>query len=164
METQSLISAGVVPALVVEDAKAAIGFYERAFGAVEMVRQTTPDRTKIIHASMALNGGTFFLSDEFPEVGGGRSPERLGGSSVTLHLDVGDVDTAFDRAVAAGATVEMALADAFWGARYGKLRDPFGHVWSLSTQQRAVSEGELAEGSEEHAPPRPPVETPTKAG
>ena len=163
METQSPVSTGVIPYLTVDDAAGAIAFYEQAFGATEMFRQTTPDRAKIIHASLALNGGTFFLSDSYPEMGGGKSPRTLGGSAVTLHMEVPDVDSVYARAVAAGAKVEMPLADQFWGARYGKLRDPFGHVWSLSTQQRVVAERELAEGAAKHFPPPGAVESPVRA-
>ena len=162
METQSPVSTGVIPYLTVDDAARAIAFYQQAFGATEMFRQMTADRSKIIHASLALNGGTFFLSDVFPEMGD-KSPEALGGSAVTLHLEVADVDNLFARALAAGAKEEMPLADQFWGARYGKVRDPFGHFWSLSTQQRVVSEGELAAAAAKHFPPRGPVESSVRA-
>ena len=142
----------LAPYLTVDDAKAAIDFYERAFGAVELSRQPTPDGAKLIHAALSFNGGLLMLSDDFPEMAGGmrRSPKALGGSPVTLHLDLPDVDRVWQRAVDAGATVTLPLADMFWGDRYGKLRDPFGHEWSLATRKRQASQAELDAGTQKH--------------
>ena len=135
----------LAPYLTVDDAKAAIAFYERAFGAVELSRQATPDGEKLIHAALTINGGLFMLCDDFPEMTGGkrRTPRALGGTAVTLHLDLPDVDATWAKAVEAGAAVTMPLADQFWGDRYGKLEDPFGHSWSLATRKRAVAQAEL---------------------
>jgi PhnB protein len=140
------------PYITVDDAKAAIDFYVRAFGAEELSRQCTPDGAKIIHAALSFNGGMMMLSDDFPEMHGGkpRTPKAFGGTAVTLHLDLPDVDSVFQRAVAAGATVTMPLEDQFWGDRYGKLRDPFGHEWSLATRKQSASQAELDRGSERH--------------
>ncbi|MBI1207916.1 MAG: VOC family protein [Azospirillum sp.] len=137
---------GVLPHIVVADGDAAIAFYKAAFGAVEAFRMAVPGGTKVMHACLLINGGTLMLCDDFPEYCGGtsRAATALGGSPVTLHLNVADVDAAFARAVAAGAEVTMPLADQFWGARYGTLRDPFGHSWSLSTEVRVVPPEELA--------------------
>ena len=82
------------------------------------------------------------LVDEMLEYGA-KSPKSLGGSAVTLHLYVDDVDAAFARAVAAGAKVTMPLADQFWGDRYGQLEDPFGHKWSIATHKRDVTPEEM---------------------
>jgi PhnB protein len=144
----------LAPYLVVDDAKAAIAFYEKAFGAKELSRQPTPDGSKLIHAALDINGGLLMLSDDFPEMSGGakRTPTALGGTPVTLHLDLPDVDAMFDRAVKAGARVAMPLADQFWGDRYGKLVDPFGHSWSLATRKSQPSEAELASGAKKHFP------------
>ena len=147
----------VAPYLAVDDARAAITFYERAFGAVVTHRQDTPDGQKVIHAALAINGGLVMLCDDFPEMKGGRSshPRALGGTPVTIHLDLPDVDALWGRAVDAGATVDMPLADQFWGDRYGILTDPFGHRWSLATRKRAVTRDDLDRGAAEHFPARP---------
>lgn len=123
--------AGVVAHLVCGGASDAIDFYRQAFGGEEQMRLAGPDG-KLVHASMLINGTMVMLMDEFPEMGG-LSPTSLGGSPVTLHLTVPDVDAAFERAVSAGATVVMPVADQFWGDRYGCVQDPFGHLWSLAT-------------------------------
>jgi PhnB protein len=136
----------VAPYLTVSDANAAIDFYQTAFGAVEVSRMPGPDGKKLIHAAMTINGGLVMMSDDIPEFNDGRSstPESFGGSPVTIHLNVPDVDAAWDRAVQAGATVIMPLADQFWGDRYGQLRDPFGHNWSLSTPGTPRNPEEMA--------------------
>jgi PhnB protein len=122
---------GVIAHLVCAGAADAIDFYRTAFGAEEQTRLPGPDG-KLVHAAVFINGAMVMLMDEFPEMGG-LSPTSLGGSPVTLHLTVPDVDAAFERAVAAGATVVMPVEDQFWGDRYGCVRDPFGHLWSLAT-------------------------------
>jgi PhnB protein len=141
----------VTPHLVVDDASAAIDFYVRAFGAKELSRQATPDGKKLIHASLSFNGGLVMLCDEFPEMGGGSAaPRSLGGSAVTIHLDLPDVDATYATAVAAGATATMPPADMFWGDRYGKLVDPFGHHWSLATRKKAATPSDLDAGAAAH--------------
>ena len=144
--------APLMPHLCVSPAAEAIKFYEKAFGATLLFRADTPDGRRILHASMKLpNGGTFMLNDDFPEFSGGTksTPQALGGSPVTLHIDLEDVDAAWKRAVDAGAKVEMELADQFWGDRYGSVVDPFGHRWSLATHKRDVSEEEVAAAAKE---------------
>jgi PhnB protein len=123
----------VTPHLTVSDAKAAVAFYQRAFAARETRRMEAEDGRRLLHAALALNGGVVMLSDDFPEFNGGRrrAPGPEGGTGVTIHLNVTDVDAAMARAIAAGATALMQPADMFWGQRYGKVRDPFGHEWSL---------------------------------
>lgn len=120
----------VTPHIVVRGAAKAIEFYRAAFGAEELCRMPGPDGS-IMHAELRIGNARVMLCDEFPEVA--RSPQSIGGSPVTLHLYVADVDAAAARAVKAGATVTMPIADQFWGDRYGKLRDPFGHSWSVAT-------------------------------
>lgn len=129
------------PYLVCRDAAAAIDFYVRAFGAVELGRFAGDDG-RILHAELRISDASLMVSDEWPDYGA-VSPQALNGSPVTLHLYVPDVDAAMARAVAAGATVTMPVADMFWGDRYGKLSDPFGHQWSLATHQREVSFEEM---------------------
>jgi PhnB protein len=142
----------LTPYLTVDDANAAIAFYQRAFGAELHAKHPAPDGKKLMHAALTIRGALLMLCDDFPEMRGGvrQSPKALGGSPVTLHLDVEDVDAAFERATQAGATVTMPLADQFWGDRYGKLRDPFGHEWSLATRKRATSEAEVTAGARQY--------------
>jgi PhnB protein len=140
----------LTPHISVAGAAAAIDFYRRAFGTVEAMRHAMPDGSKIMHARLTFpDGGELFLADDFPEFNNGKSsaPPAFGGSPVTLHLSVDDVDALWAQAVAAGATITMPLADQFWGDRYGRLRDPFGHEWSLSSPQRNPSVAELDAGA-----------------
>ncbi|MCV7346587.1 VOC family protein [Mycolicibacterium rhodesiae] len=132
------------PHLVVDDAPAAIDFYIKAFGATEIGRVPRPDG-KLIHAALQINGAMIMLNDDFPEMSEGRSmtPPALGGTPVTIHLTVTDVDQKFQQALDAGATVVMPLEDQFWGDRYGMVRDPFGHQWSLGQPVREVSYDEI---------------------
>ena len=132
------------PHLVVDDANAAIDFYIKAFGAVEVGRIPGPDG-KLIHGAVQIDGATVMLADDFPEMSDGKSmtPKALGGTPVTVHLTVTDVETRFQQAVDAGATVVMPLEDQFWGDRYGMVRDPFGHRWSLGQPVREVSYEEI---------------------
>jgi len=132
------------PHLVVDDANAAIDFYVKAFGAVEVGRIPGPDG-KLIHGAVQIDGATVMLADDFPEMSDGKSmtPKALGGTPVTIHLTVTDVETRFQQAVDAGATVVMPLEAQFWGDRYGMVRDPFGHQWSLGQPVREVSYEEI---------------------
>lgn len=138
------IEPAVLPHLVVDDAAAAIDFYVKAFGAEEIGRVPGPDG-KLVHAAVRINGSTVMLNDDFPEMCGGKSmtPTSLGGTPVTIHLTVTDVDTKFQRALDAGATLVMPLDDQFWGDRYGVVADPFGHQWSLGQPVREVSPEEI---------------------
>jgi PhnB protein len=140
------VEPAVIPHLVVDNAAAAIDFYVKAFGAEELGRVPGPDG-KLIHAAVKINGFTVMLNDDFPEMCGGKSmtPKALGGTPVTIHLTVTDVDTKFQRALDAGATVVMPVEDQFWGDRYGVLADPFGHNWSLGQPVREVSMDEIQE-------------------
>ncbi|MDT5189442.1 MAG: PhnB protein [Mycobacterium sp.] len=135
----------VAPHLVVDDAAAAIDFYVKAFGATEYGRVPHPDG-RLVHAALDINGSMVMLNDDFPEYSDGKSstPKALGGTPVTIHLQVVDVASAFQRAVDAGATVIAPLEDQFWGDRYGVIRDPFGHHWSLGQPVRTVSPEEIA--------------------
>ena len=133
----------LAPYLTVDNAAAAIVFYTHVFGGTEMTRQEAPDG-KIIHATLDINGGTLFLSDDFE----GRTPLSLGGSPITIHVTMADVDGPWNRALAAGATVGMPLEDQFWGSRYGIFVDPFGHRWSLGTPAKEVSKEDLGKGAE----------------
>ncbi len=141
----------VTPYLVVSNGEHAIEFYKKAFGAGELYRMPAPDG-RLMHASLEINGSCVMLSDEFPEHGGNRAPDMIGSTTVTIHLQVPNADKAFAQAVAAGATVIMPLADMFWGDRYGKLRDPFGHEWSIAHHVRDVPPAEIAEAAKKAFP------------
>jgi PhnB protein len=136
----------VTPYLTVNDAARAIDFYKRAFGAQETVRMQGPPG-KIGHAELKIGDSIVMLADEMPG-SGSRSPQSLGGSTVNIFLYVKDVDSAFKQAVNAGAKVEAPLADMFWGDRYGKLSDPFGHSWSLATHKEDVAPEEMQKRSQ----------------
>ena len=140
------VQPAVSPHLVVDDAAAAIDFYVKAFDAVEYGRVPGPDG-KLIHAALNINGFMVMLNDDFPEYNDGKSstPIALGGTPVTIHLTVTNVDSKFQQAIDAGATVVQPLEDQFWGDRYGVLRDPFGHQWSLGQPVREVSPEEIQE-------------------
>ncbi len=135
----------VTPGFVVDDGAAAIEFYKRAFGAEELSRSTAPGG-KIMHAELQIGNSKLFLSDEIPEMGV-RSAKSFGGSPVGLWLYVPDVDRLFARAVAAGARPTNPPVDMFWGDRFGRLTDPFGHTWSIATHTEDVPPGEMAERS-----------------
>ena len=132
------------PHLIVDGAAAAIDFYVNAFNAVELGRVPGSDG-RLIHAAVQINGSTVLLNDDFPEMRGGKSmtPTALGGTPVTIHLTVVDVNARFQQAIDAGATVIRPLEDQFWGDRYGVLRDPFGHHWSMGQPVREVSREEI---------------------
>jgi len=132
---------GVTPYLSVNDAVAAIEFYKQGFGATEVMRLPGPDG-KLGHAEIKIGDALVMLADEFPEYGN-LSPRTLGGSAVRLHLYVEDVDAFFDKAVAAGAKVLIPLANQFYGDRSGRLEDPFGHVWLVSTHIEDVAPEEM---------------------
>jgi uncharacterized glyoxalase superfamily protein PhnB len=133
----------VTPHLVIKDAAAAIEFYKKAFGAEETFRMPGPGGS-IMHAEIRIGDSPIMLAAEYPDWGV-VGPETLGGSPVTVHLYVKDVDTVFDQAVKAGAKATMPPADQFWGDRYGKLQDPFGHTWGVATHIEDVPPEEMGE-------------------
>jgi PhnB protein len=131
----------VTPYLIIEGAAAAIEFYQKAFGAQELLRYPAPDGT-IGHAEIKIGDSPIMLADAYP-VMGYNGPKSLGGSPVSLMIYVENVDTVFDQAVQAGATVKEAVTDKFYGDRTGSLIDPFGHVWHVSTHMEDVSLEEM---------------------
>jgi PhnB protein len=137
----------VTPYLTVNDANRAIEFYQKAFGAKEVMRMNGPSN-KIGHAELKIGDSVIMLADEFPQ-GGNKSPQSLGGTTVNIFLYFADVDSAWNQAVSAGAKVDQPLADMFWGDRYGKLIDPFGHSWSLATHKEDVAPAEMERRAKE---------------
>lgn len=132
----------ITPHLVIRNAAQAIEFYKKAFGAEELYRSPGPDGKKLMHAALNIGNSRIFLCDEFPEMGG-KSPLSLNGTPVTLHLYVEDVDKVFQQAVQAGAQVVMPVNDQFWGDRYGMLKDPYGHHWSVASHVEDVPPAEV---------------------
>lgn len=133
----------VTPHLVCAGAADAIEFYKKAFNAVETARLPGPDG-KLMHAAVRIGDSTVMLTDESPDWGC-FGPRSLKGSPVTIHLYVDDVDAVVDQAVKAGGKIIMPVEDMFWGDRYGKLEDPFGHHWSVATHLREVTPEEMKE-------------------
>jgi len=131
----------VAPYLAIKGAARALDFYAKAFGAVEVYRLAVPDG-RIGHAEIRLGDSLIMLSDEFPEFGG-KAPSALGGTPVSTHLYVEDVDAFFARAVAAGATARKPVMDQFDGDRSGELEDPFGHLWWVATHREDVPPAEM---------------------
>jgi PhnB protein len=137
-----------IPHLIVNDGKAALKFYKEVFDSEEGDSMMEPNGTRLMHGEIVLEGHKLFLSDEFSEKEGGtcRMPQTLGGTSVRITLETSNADAIVERAVARGARVIMPLQDMFWGARYGKIRDPFGHEWGINQQlqERTAEETEAA--------------------
>lgn len=139
----------VTPHLVCAGAAAAIDFYKKAFGAVEHGRLPGPDG-RIMHAMLRIGDSAVMLVDEMPEWGS-LGPKALKGSPVTIHLYVDDADAFVKRAAQAGAKVTMPVAEQFWGDRYGRIEDPFGHHWSVATHVRDVTPEEMKQAMQKMA-------------
>ena len=138
----------LTPSLTVRDAARAIEFYKQAFGAEVRGGVAKGPDGKVMHAELQIGDSVIMLTDEFPEFGS-LSPQSSGGTGMSLHIYVDGVDAAFDRAVKAGAQVEMPVSDQFWGDRYGKLKDPFGHKWSIATHVKDMSADEMKRSMDE---------------
>jgi PhnB protein len=136
----------VTPHLVCAGAADAIEFYKKAFNAVEIGRTAGP-QGKLLHGLIRIGDSKVMLVDEFPDWGS-FGPKSLKGSPVTMHLYVEDVDAFVAHAAAAGAKITMPLQDVFWGDRYCKLEDPFGHHWSVATHVREVSPEEMQQAAQ----------------
>jgi uncharacterized glyoxalase superfamily protein PhnB len=144
-EARRDVNPSLSPHLVCAGAAEAIDFYKQAFGAEEMIRLPGQDG-KLMHGCVRINGAMVMLVDENAECGM-LGPKSLNGSPVSIHLNVEDVDAFIARAIKAGATLTMPIADMFWGDRFGMIEDPFGHKWSIATHLRDVSEAELKQAA-----------------
>ena len=133
----------VTPHLTIEGASDAIKFYKKAFGAKELSRMKAPDGKRLMHAMIMIGNSVVMLNDAFPEWGG-KGPKALGGTPFAVHLYVEDADKVFRKALKAGATVAMPMADMFWGDRYGILLDPFGHRWAIATHKKDMTPAQMA--------------------
>jgi PhnB protein len=141
----------VTPYLIVKGGARAIEFYERAFAARELFRLMQPDG-RVGHAELEIGDSRVMLADEHPEIGA-LSPQSIGGSPVTIHLYVEDVDATVARAVEAGAKITRPVADQFYGDRNGGVTDPFGHVWFVATHKEDVPAEELERRAAAQHPP-----------
>ena len=129
------------PYLAIKNGVKALEFYRKAFGATEIYKLILPD-DRLGHAEIRLGDSVIMLSDEFPEFGR-KAPETLGGSPVSIHLYVEDVDAFFKRALAAGAKKRKPVKDQFYDDRSGQLEDPFGHLWWVATHKEDVAPEEM---------------------
>jgi len=131
----------VIPYLHIKGAAQALEFYKSAFGAKEVVRMPGPGG-QVMHAELKIGDSMIMLSDEHPQMGA-LGPQSVGGTPVTLHLYVENVDAVVQKAVAAGATLDQPVKDQFYGDRSGLLTDPFGHKWHVATHVEDVSPEDL---------------------
>jgi uncharacterized glyoxalase superfamily protein PhnB len=138
----------ITPHIVVKDTRKAVDFYKRAFGAEERGMAEGPGG-KIMHAELKIGDSILMLNDEMPEFGAHSPSSTKADTCVSLHLYVDNADKVFKSALAAGAVETMPLQDQFWGDRYGKLRDPFGHSWSIATHIKDMSPEEMKEAMDE---------------
>ncbi len=130
----------LTPHLVIDGANEAIAFYKKAFGAEQLELMPSPDG-KVLHCTLKIFDSNIMLCDP---MGDAKDAKALSGSPVCLHLFVEDVDKVYEQAIAAGAKETMPIFDAFWGDRYGKLEDPFGHSWSVATRKENLSPEQIA--------------------
>lgn len=137
----------ITPYLCVDGAAAAIDFYVSVLGATERMRMPAPDG-RIGHAELELGNSVIMLADEYPEMNF-RSPKAVGGTPITLHAYVEDVDAVFTKALARGAKELSPVKDEFYGDRTGQLEDPFGHRWNLATHVEDVPEEEMEKRAKE---------------
>lgn len=136
----------ITPVLIVKNGDEAIEFYKNGFGVEERCRMKAPDG-RVAHAELKLGDSVFMLSDEYPEMKC-LSPKTIGGSPVSMYVYVDDVDSIFNKAISAGGKVLDPVKDQFWGDRQGRLEDPFGHLWSIATHKKDLSEEEMKKAAE----------------
>ncbi len=147
-----------IPHLIVSDGLAALEFYKEVFGGEDGHNMMSQDGTKLMHGEVVVDGHKLFVSDWFAPSDGGTldSLDRLGGTCVRITIEVDDADAVITRAVERGSKVLMPATDMFWGARYGKIRDPYGHEWGINQQQQEMTpEQEQAQADEFFASQRP---------
>jgi PhnB protein len=132
----------LTPHLFVRDADGAVAFYRTVFGATELLRNILPDG-RVLFVELAVGPARLLVSEETPSLGA-LAPPTIGGSPVLLHLEVQDPDAVAQRAVDAGAVVEMPVQEMFWGERYGVVRDPYGHRWAVSTAREQLTPDDIA--------------------
>lgn len=139
----------VTPSLTFRDSAKALEFYQKAFGATVLDNMPNPNGKGTMHATMKIGDSILMMGDEMPGSASCKSPETVGGSPVSLFIYVADADSAFDKAVAAGAKVQMPVMDMFWGDRCGSITDPFGYCWMVGTHVKDLSPEEIQKGAAE---------------
>lgn len=132
----------IIPYLSVNDSNEAVAFYSRVFDTSPTMLLKMPDE-RIMHCEFRIEGARFFLSEELPEHGGAPSPASLGATSVAIHLYVEDCDAMVERMTSYDAELLLPPADMFWGERFARVRDPFGHEWGIATKQRTMTPAEI---------------------
>jgi PhnB protein len=137
----------VTPYLTFQDARKAIDFYKRAFGAQENYVMPGPDGKGVMHAEIRIGDSIIMLGEEHPQEPC-KSAETLGDSPVSFYIYLENVDDAFQVAVAAGAEARMPVQEMFWGDRMGSVQDPFGYSWSLATHTRDLTPEEIRQGAQ----------------
>ena len=139
-----------IPHVFVSNGQAAMDFYKEVFNAAEGEKMMAPDGRRLMHGEIVVDGHKLFISDEFGESegGSGKTPQTLGGTSVRITLNVDDADAVVERAVTRGARVLMPVQNMFWGARYGKILDPFGHEWGINQQLKEQTDEETYAAAE----------------
>ena len=137
----------IAPYLIVDNAASAIDFYKKAFNATELHRMPGPGNS-VMHASLKIGDSVFYLTDS-NEQWGAKSAKAYGGSPISMHLYVPNVDEAFKQAIAAGGTEKAPVMDMFWGDRYGKLLDPYGIEWGIATHVKDMTPEEMQKAGDE---------------
>jgi PhnB protein len=138
----------ITPMLIVKDGLKAIEYYKKVFGAMDKGTMMMPDNKSVAHAELMIGDSKIMLSDEFPEMKS-LSPTTIGGTPVSLYLYVEDVDKTFNLAVAEGGKSLFPVQDRFYGDRHGSIQDPFGHIWSIATHIKDLTEEEMKKAAEE---------------
>ncbi len=138
----------ITPHLIVDGAGEAIDFYTKAFGAKEVMRMPGPDGKSVMHAELDINDSRIMIADQYPDMGT-QGPKTIGGTPVCIHFYCDDVDGMVKQATEAGAELLMPPMDMFWGDRYGKVKDPFGHEWSVATHTKDMTPQEIGVAADE---------------
>lgn len=138
----------ITPMLIVKDGLKAIEYYKKVFGAMDKGTMMMPDNKSVAHAELMIGDSKIMLSDEFPEMKS-LSPTTIGGTPVSLYLYVEDVDKTFNLAVAEGGKSLFPVQDRFYGDSHGSIQDPFGHIWSIATHIKDLTEEEMKKAAEE---------------
>jgi len=137
----------VTPYLIIDGCAEAIEFYKKAFGAEEVMRLPMPDGSGVMHTEIQIGGARVMMGEASPEQGF-ESPKALGHSPVAIHIYTEDADALFAQAVGAGAEATMPVTEMFWGDRFGKVKDPYGHIWSVATHVADPTPEEMQAGFE----------------
>ena len=143
----------ITPHLLVKDAEEAFAFYQKAFGAKELSRQTHPSENWLLHLDLKIGNSILMLSGTSQGVdafGNWLTPDKAQGTTAVLHLYVEDVDITYERAIVSGCEIKMKIMNAFWGDRYAQVLDPFGYIWSMASKIKNLTPEEIDEGNKKY--------------